>query len=160
MVQALSSTAITYSEEHPMPENIPPSPPENSATSTGKDSKSDPLEQFLMLFFALLVGLPVILFLSWVGGHWRQAEVVSSRPIGDFIRMSGPGGLQGRVVIETDTGSYPLLKAPVISKGTPLVLELRGNDQRFVCDLPHTLCIKSTPDEFTQSTQPLYPAKP
>ena len=74
--------------------------------------------------------------------------------------MSGPGGLQGRVVIETDTGSYPLLQAPVIHKGTPLVLELRGNGQRFVCDLPRTLCIKTTPDEFTWAGLPVNPAGP
>lgn len=72
--------------------------------------------------------------------------------------MSGPGGLQGRVVIETDTGSYPLLSAPVISKGTSLVFELRGTGQRLVCDLPHTLCIKTISDEFKQSAQPLNPA--
>ncbi|MFC5522611.1 hypothetical protein [Polaromonas jejuensis] len=139
---------------------MPPTPPENPSTPTGKESKSDPLDRFLVLFFALLMGLPLILFLFWVGSYWWQSEVISSRPIGNFIRMSGPGGLRSRVVIETDTGSYPLLWAPVISKGTPLLLELRGTGERFVCDLPHTLCIKTTPDEFTQSAQPLNPAGP
>ncbi|WP_157045707.1 hypothetical protein [Polaromonas sp. JS666] len=113
-----------------------------------------------MAFFALLMGLPLILFLFWIGGSWWQSEVVSSRPIGNFIHMSGPGGLQSRVVIETDSGFYPLLQAPVISKGTSLVLELRGSGQRFVCDLPRTLCIKTTPDEFTRSDQPLNPSDP
>jgi hypothetical protein len=143
-----------------MPENKPPSPPENPSTPIGKDSKSDPLDRFLIPSFALLMGLPLILFLFWVGGSWWQSEVVSSRPIGHFIRMSGPGGLQGRVVIETDTGSYPLQQAPVIGKGTPLVLELRGNGQRFVCDLPRALCIKTTPDEFTRAGLPLHPSDP
>lgn len=143
-----------------MPENIPPTPPENPSTPTGKENKSAPLDPFLIAFFASLMALPLILFIFWVGSNWWQSEVVSSRPIGNFIRMSGPGGLRSRVVIETDTGSYPLLQAPVISKGTPLLLELRGSGQRFVCDLPRTLCIKSALDEFTQSTQPLNPAGP
>ncbi len=143
-----------------MPENKSPSPPENPSTPTGKDGKSDPSDLFLMAFFALLMGLPLILFLFWIGGYWWRSEVVSGRPFGHFIRMSGPGGLQGRVAIETDAGSYPLRQAPVISKGTPLVLELRGTGQRFVCDLPHTLCIKSTLDEFTQSGLPVNPAGP
>ena len=143
-----------------MPENIPPCPPDNPSTPTGKESKSDPVDPSLMLFFAVLMGLPVILFLFWIGRSWWQSEVVSSRPIGHFIHMSGPGGLQSRVVIETDSGFYPLLQAPVISKGTSLVLELRGSGQRFVCDLPRTLCIKSAPDEFTQPAQPRNPASP
>ncbi len=143
-----------------MPENTPPNPPETPSIPTDKESKSAPLDPFLIAFFALLMALPLILFLFWVGRSWWQSEVVSSRPIGQFIRMSGPGGLRSRVVIETDTGSYPLLQAPVISKGTPLVLELRGSGQRFVCDLPHTLCIQSAPDEFMQPAQPLTPAGP
>ena len=143
-----------------MPENIPPSPPETPSTPTGKENKSAPLDPFLIAFFALLMGLPLILFLLWVGISWWQSEVVSSRPIGNVIGMSGPGGWRSRVVIETDTGFYPLLQAPVISKGTPLLLELRGSGQRFVCDLPRTLCIKSAPDEFTQSAQPMNPASP
>jgi len=141
-----------------MPENTPPNPPKNPSTPTGKESKSAPLDPFLIAFFALLMGLPLILFLLWVGRSWWQSEVVSSRPIGNVIGMSGPGGWRSRVVIETDTGFYPLLQAPVISKGTPLLLELRGSGQRFVCDLPRTLCIKTTPDEFTQPAQPIQPS--
>lgn len=143
-----------------MPENIPRNLPGNPSTPTGKESKSDPVDPSMMLFFAVLMGLPVILFLFWVGRYWWQSEVVSSRPIGHFIHMSGPGGLQSRVVIETDSGFYPLLQAPVISKGTPLVLELRGSGQRFVCDLPRTLCIKSASDEFKTSGPPLHPSGP
>ena len=141
-----------------MPENIPSTPPDTPSTPTGKESKSAPVDPFLVAFFALLMGLPLILFLFWVGRSWWQSQVVASRPIGQFIRMSGPGGWQSRVVIETDTGSYPLLWAPVISKGTSLVLELRGTGERFVCDLPHTLCIKTTPDEFTQPVHPIQPS--
>ena len=63
-----------------MPENKPPSPPETSATPTGKDSKSDPLDLFLIAFFALLMGLPLILFLFWVGGSWWQSEVAPAGP--------------------------------------------------------------------------------
>ncbi len=143
-----------------MSESKPPILPKTPSAPTDEDNASDPLEQVLMLFFSLLGGAPFILTLLWAGGYWRQSEVISSSPIGHFIRMSGPGGFPGGVVIETDTGSYPLLKPPVISRGTALVLELRGNGQRFVCDLTRTLCIKTTLDEFKQSAQPLNSATP
>lgn len=109
------------------------------------------MESLLSIFFAMLVGIPAVLFILWILGYTRESEVVSSRPIGNFVSMSGPGGLKNSVVIETDTGSYPLLSVPVIVKGTALVLELRGNDQRFVCDASRTLCIKSAREEFTNT---------
>jgi hypothetical protein len=127
---------------HPNPhKRIPPTEPV---------STSDPLDSTLRWIFLLLMLFAVTWFLVWFTES-RAAAVVSSRSIGQFIRMSGPGGLQDRVVIETDAGSYPLLQAPAVTKGTPLVLELRGNGNRFVCDVPHNLCVRTTAYEFTPS---------
>lgn len=138
-----------------MPENIPPNLPTlNPATPADPAPESDLLDKFLLRLFVLLMAMTLFWFLFWVGGYGRQSEVVSSRTIGHFIRMSGPGGWQDKVVIETDTGSYPLLQAPAIPRGTPLLLELRGSGQRFVCDLPRTLCIKTASDEFKTSGEP------
>jgi hypothetical protein len=109
---------------------------------------SDGLELILKLLFLALFGLLLIAFIVWQGS-WRQGVLVSSRPIGGFIRMSGPGGLQERVVIETSTGSYPLRSAAVISKGTPLVLDLHRSGARYVCDVPRTLCIQTLETEFS-----------
>ena len=119
------------------PERHPPAP------------QPDGLEQFLKFVFLVLFGVPVIAFIFWQWGSWRQGVLASTRPIGTFISMSGPGGIQDRVVIETSTGSYPLRHAAVISKGTPLVLDLHGSGARYVCDVPRTLCIQTTEAEFS-----------
>jgi hypothetical protein len=114
-----------------------------------KDNSPDQLERFLKVVFFFVFTIPFFAFIAWYFGLFRESEVLVSKPIGRFMSMSGPGGLGNRVVIQTDLGSYPLLEAPVIAKGTPLVLELRGNDQRFVCDVPRKLCIKTSADEFS-----------
>jgi hypothetical protein len=122
---------------------------ENRSRLNQEANSPDRVERFLKVVFFLLFGIPLFAFLTWYFGLFRESEVLVSKSIGHFMSMSGPGGLRDRVVIETDLGSYPLLEAPVIAKGTPLVLELRGNEQRFVCDVPRKLCIRTTTNEFT-----------
>ena len=112
-------------------------------------AQADGLEPFLKFFFFVLFGVPVIAFTLWQLGPGHRGLLASSRPIGAFIQMSGPGGLQDRVVIETSTGSYPLRHTAVIDKGTPLVLDLHGSGARYVCDVPRTLCIETTEAEFS-----------
>jgi len=80
---------------------------------------------------------------------WSNEDVVSTQPLGAFVRMSAPGGMMGRVVIETERGFLPLKDAVVIATGTPLVLELRGSGRRFVCDRPPTLCVETDKTGFT-----------
>ena len=111
--------------------------------------QADGLDQFLRFLFLMLFGVPVIAFIFWQWGSGRQGLLASTRPIGTFIGMSGPGGLQDRVVIETSSGSYPLRKAAVISKGTPLVLDRHDSGARYVCDIPRTLCIQTAEAEFS-----------
>jgi hypothetical protein len=110
--------------------------------------KADPVERTLILIFALLLAAPVY----WVGRSLYTAlttdEVVSSRSIGHFLSMSGPGGLRDRVVIETEVGAYPLRSAAAIAKGTLLIMEWRSSGQRYICDVRKTLCLKTDGPDF------------
>lgn len=119
---------------------------------TGKDSRKARLEkssrsiwnQLLFLFF----GLPLLWCLGTLWETWRDAEVVSSQPIGSLSRMSGTTGFAGKVVIETDEGYFPLHEAVALPKGTALVLEERGSGRRYVCDLPRNLCVRTSRESF------------
>ena len=116
-----------------------------------RKTSSDPVEKALMVFFALLLVLPALWSSRLIYAGWTTDEVVSTRPIGNFVSMSGPGGLRERVVIETDLGSFPLHSAAAIAKGTPLILELRDSGQRFICDTRKTYCLKTDGPDFSLS---------
>ena len=120
----------------------------NADTNLCKTS-SDPVEKALMVFFALLLVLPALWSSRFLYRAWTTDEVVSTRSIGNFVSMSGPGGLRGAVVIETDLGSFPLHSAASIAKSTPLILEFRDSGQRYICDARKTLCLKSDGPDFT-----------
>ena len=111
----------------------------------------DAVEKALMVFFALLLVLPALWSSRFIYVSWITDEVVSTRSIGNFVSMSGPGGLLGAVVIETDLGSFPLHSVAAIAKGTPLILELRDSGQRFICDTRKTLCLKTDGPDFSLS---------
>ena len=121
----------------------PPPPP-------GSHQKVDGLTNFFQYLFILVSIVSFFTGVLWFLDS-RESQVVSSQSIGRFISMSGPGGLQGKVVIETDQGSYPIIHAPAISKGTLLVLEERQSGQRYICDVTRDLCIKTTATEFKRS---------
>lgn len=107
---------------------------------------------FEYLFIVVSVAL-FVTFVVWIVDR-RESEVVICQPIGRFVSMSGPGGLSNGVVIETEVGSYPLLRdAPVISKGTALVLEVRASGNRYICDTPRSLCVLTTDKEFKPLAQ-------
>ncbi len=118
-----------------------PPPPEGHNNDVGGVIK------FLQRLFILVSVVTLLSFVAWFIDS-RESQVVSNQPIGRFIGMSGPGGLQGGVVIETELGSYPLIRTAAISKGTPLLLEQRASDDRFICDVPRNLCIKTAGYEF------------
>ena len=109
----------------------------------------DVVEKALIVFFTLLLVLPALWSSRLIYAAWTTDEVVSTRSIGNFVSMSGPGGLRGAVVIDTDLGSFPLHSAAAIAKGTPLILELRDSGQRYICDARKTLCLKSDGPDFT-----------
>lgn len=104
--------------------------------------------KFFQNLFVVVSVATFVTFVVWIVDS-RETEVVSSQPIGHFISMSGPGGFPRGVVIQTEVGSYPLRgDAPVINKGTALVLEERASESRYVCDVPQSLCVRTTGKEF------------
>ena len=120
-----------------------------NADSNLRKTPFDPVEKALMVFFALLLVLPGLWSSRFLYRAWTTDEVVSTRSIGNFVSMSGPGGLRGAVVIETELGSFPLHSAAAIAKGTPLILELRDSGKRFICDSRKTLCLKTDGPHFS-----------
>ena len=121
--------------------SLNPPPPPGSHHEVGAVTK------FFQQAFIFVSVVSLASFVIWLIDS-RDSQVVSSKQIGSFVRMSGPGGFQGGVVIETELGSYPLITTAVISKGTPLVLEERASGDRLICDVPHSRCIKTTYREF------------
>lgn len=117
------------------------SPPAPNKSGTGS------LERFLHRLFLLLVLLAVFGFVVWIGGRF-SSEVVSSQSIGKFLRMSGPGGLSGDVVIETEQGSYVLRGTPAVAKGTRLIMEVRASGAHYICDESRSLCIQTSSKKF------------
>ena len=124
-----------------------PAPLTQPNPSTRKMNTTSSLERFLHRLFFLLVILAGLGF--WVWLEIRLAsEVVSRQSIGRFLRMSGPGGLAGDVVIETEQGLYLLHGAPAITKGTPLILEVRATGAHFICDEARSLCLRTSSKKF------------
>ena len=123
----------------PLTQSNPSTPKKNSTSSS---------ERFLHRLFLLLIILAGLGF--WVWLEIRLAsEVVSRQSIGRFERMSGPGGLAGDVVIETEQGLYLMHGAPAISKGTLLILEVRATGAHFICDEARSLCLRTSSKKFT-----------
>ena len=122
----------------------------NPAPSPGNHQNVGWVLKIFQRLFILVSIASFFTFVIWfVGG--QKSTVVSSQSIGRFVSMTGPGGLQNTVVIETDQGSYPISDAPAITKGTPLVLEARLSGQRYICDVTRDLCIKTTASEFKRA---------
>ena len=135
------------SPPNPATPPTPPTPPNPPAPNKGSTSS---LESFLHGLFLLLVILAFFGFLVWMDIR-SESEVVSRQPIGRFLRMSGPGGLAGDVVIETELGSYLLYGSPAIAKGTPLILEVRATGAHFICDQARSLCVATSSKKFKAS---------
>lgn len=77
-------------------------------------------------------------------------QVESSTPIGRVVNVTGGGGLAVELVVQTDTGFYPLKASVAIERGTPLRLERRWNGATFVCTADHD-CRETTQRAWTQS---------
>ena len=110
-------------------------------------------EKTLVLIFILSFAMPVFWGLRLLFSAWSHDEVVSTRPIGNFLSMSGPGGFQDRVVMQTDVGSYPMRFASAIAKGTPLILEHRASGERYICNVSKTQCVETDGPDFGEMTQ-------
>jgi hypothetical protein len=117
-------------------------------------AKDDNSGAWIVVVGLLMVAVMPLTLIGWgLSGIWGNFEVVSAQPIGNFIGMSGPGGIGGKVVIETDQGFFPLHEAVTLAKGTPLILQVRGSGRRYVCDLPRKLCVETASEGFTIQPQ-------
>lgn len=99
-----------------------------------------------LLVFALTIPIGWALWWGWT--EWMDRQVESSQPIGTVLRVGSAGSFSGSVVLETESGFYPLGKAITVAKGTALVLELRRSGRRFVCDVPRRLCVQTSVEGF------------
>jgi hypothetical protein len=119
-------------------------------------AKSDDWFAFLVVMLALLSLPAMLLVINWVE-HWGDSEDVSSQPIGALQRLTVQRGFGASLVIETELGFYPLSGSASITKGTPLVLELRGSGKRYVCDTSRSLCLETTARHFGSASQGAQP---
>ena len=95
--------------------------------------RPEPTYRLLWVVF----GLCVLMLLYQLYDGWLGRQVSSRQPIGSVVKVTGEGR---KWLIETETGFYPLSRALVVEKGTRLVLETRGNGDRYVCNAAGTVC--------------------
>jgi hypothetical protein len=68
----------------------------------------------------------------------QQSDLVKSvLPAGRVLAVSLHGGLWTRSLVETDTGYFSLCGGVSLLKGQSLLIEERGNSDRFLCDAQH-----------------------
>lgn len=89
------------------------------------------------------VGLATIGALSW--DLLAERHVSSSEAIGKLQHL-GAGGLDASAILETANGFYPIRGSAAFQKGADLVLEMRGNGKRFVCDAGRKACVPAAED--------------
>lgn len=88
-------------------------------------------------FMKVMLGLSGLTITYLIYDDWQGSQVMSRKPIGTVVGMTGEGR---KTLVETENGYYPLIKSLVVEKGTPLVLEIRGNGDRYVCNAAGTVC--------------------
>jgi hypothetical protein len=105
-------------------------------------SWADRISQKLVIALILLIGISVIALL--VGAtvmayrQEQQSDLVKSvLPAGRVLAVSLHGGLWTRSLVETDTGYFSLCGGVSLLKGQSLLIEERGNSDRFLCDAQH-----------------------
>lgn len=96
------------------------------------------------VLLAVIAGL--LVYAGWDAYHGRQ--VVQTQALGPVVKVTGAGGLARGLLVETARGYFPVLGAAAFERGTELVLEVRGNGDRYVCDVPRTGCVKSSRAAF------------
>lgn len=90
----------------------------------------------------LLAVIAVLLvYTSW--DTYQGLQVVQTQALGPVVKVTGAGGLSRGLLVETPRGFFPVLGAAAFERGTELVLEVRGNGDRYVCDVPRMGCVKS-----------------
>ena len=108
---------------------------------------SSKLGKWLFYFGVLfLIGITT----DWFTYAWEQtvSSKVTSRPIGNLVRITPAGGFLRDALVETEQGFFPAIGFITAAKGTPLVLETRAWGDRFICDVPRTLCVHTADTGF------------
>lgn len=104
-------------------------------------------------WFERLIAWLVFLLVAWTAmDTWLGEQVASTRPIGSVRTLTGGGGIGIKLVVETESGFYPLRTAISAEKGAALVLEHRENGDHYVCDLRNHKCAKTTGRGWRAST--------
>lgn len=93
-------------------------------------------------FSTLLVGTALVLLGVAFYGIWQGSRVESSRPIGTVKSVTPGSGWGVRLIVETETTFYPLRGVLAVEKGTPLLLQVRGNGDQYLCDAAQS-CVKT-----------------
>jgi hypothetical protein len=91
------------------------------------------------LLLAAIAGL--LVYAGWDAYQGRQ--VLQTQALGPVVKVTGTVGLVRGLLVETPRGFFPVLGAAAFERGTELVLEVRGNGDRYLCDVPRTGCVKS-----------------
>lgn len=76
------------------------------------------------------------------------AQVEASVSIGKVVNVTGGGGLAVKLLVQTESGFYPLKTSVVIESGTPLILEKRLNGDVYVCG-PNRGCVQTAQSAWT-----------
>lgn len=91
------------------------------------------------LLLAAIAGL--LVYAVWDAYQGRQ--VVQTQALGPAVKVTGAGGLARGMLVETPRGFFPVMGTAAFERGTELVLEVRGNGDRYLCDVPRTGCVKT-----------------
>jgi hypothetical protein len=91
--------------------------------------------------FLLAVIAGLLVYASW--DAYQGQQVVQMQALGPVVKVTGAGGLVRGLLVETPRGFFQVLGAAAFERGTELVMEVRGNGDRYVCDVPRTGCVKS-----------------
>ena len=108
----------------------------------------------MLALFLLGFLLPVYLSTDWLG----QRAAVTRSPIGHLVALHAHGGWGSRLVIETETGFFPVHGDVAGAKGVALFLESRRWGPDFICDESRTTCVEALGETFMPSPIPSTPA--
>lgn len=91
----------------------------------------------------VLAGSAFVLVSYMAVSAFLGAQVEATVPIGKVVHVTGGGGMAVKLVVQTETGFYPLRNSVVIERGTSLFLEKRKNGDVYVCG-PHRGCVPTS----------------
>lgn len=112
------------------------------------DKGGDPPPNHPHLIDRILIFLVLVTLARLAWEYWQESRVVSTRPLGPVLSVTGGGGWRMGMVVQTPAGYYPIHAAPTLQPSTPLVLQVRGNGERYVCLASGTPCAKTAREDW------------